>query len=119
MATWALDTNGDWIINNNISTFLTGNLEIIQNVETRIKEQIGDCFFNLQAGIDWINMPRGTEQINNLIIAIKNVIAGTNGVTSVIEINYNFNNISRALEVTANYKTIYSDLEVSQLVFDV
>lgn len=119
MATWALDSNGDWTINDNIFTALNGNYEIIQNVETRIKEQVNDCFFNLKAGIDWINMPRGQEQINELVVQIKNIIASTDGVTSVIEIIFNFDSVNRKLNVQAIYKTIYTDLNTSQLLFDI
>ena len=116
MATWGLDTNGDWTINNNIFTVLTGNYEIVQNVETRIKEQIQDCFFNLEAGINWLNMPKGNSQIQDLISTVQNVIGSTNGVTAVIDISYILD--GRNLNITANYKTLFTDFNTSQFLFD-
>ena len=116
MATWALDGSGDWTINNNIFGILTGNYEIIQNVETRVKEQIQDCFFNLNAGINWLNLPKTQSDINDLISTIQNKIAATNGVTAVIDISYTLKD--RNLKIIANYKTPYSDINISQFLFD-
>ena len=116
MAIWGLDANGDWTINNNIFNVLTGNYEIVQNVETRVKEQIQNCFFNREAGIDWINLPKTQAEIQSLISTIQNRIASTNGVTAVINIDYTLN--GRNLNVVANYKTDFTDFTTSQFLFD-
>tara|TARA_B100001059_G_scaffold179056_2_gene179704 strand:- start:4273 stop:4629 length:357 start_codon:yes stop_codon:yes gene_type:complete len=117
MTTWALDDNGDIAISQRGPILIKNNLETMQNVKTRIKEQVFDCFFNLNAGIDWINPPRTKQGREELISQIKTIITNTNNVSAVNDINYEYNYATGELSVAVNYKTIFSDDNVGQFLF--
>ena len=118
MATWGLDKNGDFAITNNSVILLTDNEEIVQNVETRVKEQIFDCFVNLNAGIDWLNLPRNKSEIEALTNNVRKIVSATNGVTGILDISANLDNASRNLKIVVRYKTKFTDENVSQFLFD-
>ena len=47
------DTNNDWQFGHSQSDYITGNAGVMLNLKTKFNEWKRDCFFNLQAGIDW------------------------------------------------------------------
>jgi ferritin-like protein len=116
MATWGLDNAGDILMTN--YPIITGQFEIVQDLETSIREQLNDCFFNLEAGIDWSNMPNNQAEINILLAQINAIASQINGVTGIISLTANFDAFTRILTVAIVYKTIYSDDRVSQFLFD-
>lgn len=118
MSVWGLDEKGDFAVTNNAFVILNDNRAIVQNVETRIKEQTFDCFVNLNAGINWVNLPKNQTEMNILQVAIKNITAGTNGVTDVTEIKLEYINASRTLKVLIKYKTKFTDENISQILFN-
>jgi hypothetical protein len=116
MAVFGLDNNGDLAFTKNGFVILTGQQEVIQNVETRLKEQVFDCFVNLNAGIDWLNPPRTLQEREVLTTKIRNVVANTNGVQAVTDITSQFDSITRKLTFQINYITRFSNENVSQLL---
>jgi len=50
-----IDENGDWDFGKGIQDFTSGNKAIGLNIKTRIQSWVGDCFFDMNAGIDWLN----------------------------------------------------------------
>ena len=117
MSSWGIGLNGDLLFNKQTPVIFKNTLETKQNVETRIKEQIFDCFFNQNAGIDWFNLPKTTAEIKILISQIKNIISSTANVLSVTDENYNYDSGGALLSITKTYKTIYADENVSQFLF--
>ena len=104
----AIDTNGDWTFGKGKSSYKSSQLALNQNIATRLQEWKGDCFFDNDAGIDWKNRLAKRSQVAPLQDEIRTVLLKTDGVTSVANIDLNFNSINRNLAVSYSVKTIYS-----------
>ena len=55
MITRGIDANGDWEWGNGFGSYRTEQQAVMQNIATKIREWYGDCFFEMGAGIDWLN----------------------------------------------------------------
>lgn len=101
-----LDENGDWMFGKGTNNYVSQNSAIGLNIKTRILSWVDDCFFDLPAGIDWLNRLGSKDQRGLLELDLRRIILQSEGVTGILEfdstlINRNF---------TANYsvQTIYS-----------
>lgn len=102
----ALDANNDWTFGAGLNNYKSGNLCIAQNIQTRLNCFQGTCFFDLTAGIDWINkLPQKNSLPLN--INISNTIINTTGVLSLLQISFNIST-ARSLSVSYQVQTIYS-----------
>ena len=112
MSVRAIDVDGDWIYGIGRSAYLVRNAEVAQSIKTRLLEFLGDCFFNLNAGIDWLTFLGGKDEIG-LNLAISAVILNTTNVTGILELSVNLNDTTRVF--TANYRvqTTFSVLSSS------
>lgn len=90
----ANDANNDWIYGLGSNAYKVNNDAIAQDIQTKLQEWVGDCFFNLTAGIDWINRfsdgnsNRLEKEIRSLILKVNNVVNVNN--ISVDLTNRNF-----------------------------
>lgn len=106
-----LTGEGDWIFGNGLSAYATENNEIALDIKTRVLSFYRNCFFDLEAGIDYFNLldyNRQQELENN----IQHTILTTNGVTGVKRINLYLNSerkMAIEYEVTTIYSTTISD----------
>lgn len=112
----ALDADGDWIFGNGISAYRNKQLALNQNIETRLLEWKGDCFFDKNAGVDWKNRLAKRSQTAPLQDEIRTVILKTDGVTEVTNLDLDFNSTSRNLKLNYSIKTIYSTEEESNSI---
>ena len=85
MRTRKLDSNNDWCYGNSENDYLTAKAAIAQNIKTRLKEYLGDCFWALQAGIAWNIRLGQTNQEELLKSDTYSIIKNTNGVTRILE----------------------------------
>jgi hypothetical protein len=99
------DSNGDWQYGKGINDYATGELAIEENIQTRLLEWLGDCFFALQEGVDYKNL-FNKGQKNNLLQAQKTVILSSYGVVGINSVVNNLDS-NRKLTVTYNIDTIY------------
>lgn len=104
-----LDAINDW-------TFGFGNQGFAQNVPalmydigTRLRSWIGDCFFDMQMGVDWKNFLGSLGSQDELIIAIKRVILKTPGVLRINSINVDFSSEERNIDLTFNIDSVYQN----------
>lgn len=102
----ALDTNHDWTYGTGRSNYLQANDAVTQNINTRLSSFLGNCFFDLGAGIDWFNLLGGKDQ-TALNLAISSVILNTNQVTGLRQISIALN-AKRAFSVSYTVTTVYS-----------
>lgn len=107
----ALDVNNDWLFGKGQNDYKTGNDEIAQDIQTRLYCFIGDCFFDLTAGIDWFNLLGGKDQ-TALNLAINAVILNTNGVTGILQVGSNLSS-NRVFSIQFKVQTTYSVLSGS------
>lgn len=98
-------SDNDWIYGLGANAYKKNNEAIGQNIQTKIQEWQGDCFFNLTAGIDWINrfsdsnLVRLEQELNSLILKV-------NGVVKVTILDISFEN--RNFRISYEVQTVYS-----------
>lgn len=108
----ANDANNDWIYGIAANAYKTNDLAVQQDIETKLQEWVGDCFFNLTAGIDWINrFSDGNrddleQEIRTLILKVNNVVNVNNLFTSLID---------RQFVVSYDVQTVYSPSVIGEL----
>jgi len=85
MITRSIDSNNDWNFGKGKSDYLSGVNAVAQNLQTRLQCFLGDCFFDLTAGIDWWNL-LGSKRELDLRLAIASIILNTEDVNGLIEL---------------------------------
>lgn len=109
MSVRALDATGDWIFGIGTSAYVTGNAEVAQNIQTRVLSFLGDCFFDLGAGINWFGYLGNKNQIG-LNLAVSAVILNTANVTGIKQLSVVLNETTRVFSVSYQVLTTYSTL---------
>ncbi len=104
----ALTPTGDWSFGKGANDYKRDQSAIAQNLQTRILSFLGDCFFDLNAGIDWFNLLGGKDQLQ-LNLAISTVMLNTEGVTGILQVLALVDE-SRNFTVQYQVQTIYSVL---------
>lgn len=103
-----IDENGDWSFGKGIQDMTSANKAIGLNIQTRIQSWVGDCFFDMDAGIDWLNRLGSKNQRTLLELDLKRIIMQSEGVVKLLSFSTDLNGRS----FTANYsvQTIYSTI---------
>ena len=112
----SIDTNNDWTFGKGKSSYKTNELAVNQNLKTKLQEWKGDCFFDIEAGVDWKNRLAKRSQVAPLQAEIRVVMLKVAGVTEVVNLDLNFNSTSRNLTLNYSIKTIYSTNTVSDSI---
>jgi hypothetical protein len=97
----------DWIFGNGLNSYFIDEAAIEANLKTRLLEWVGDCFFNVLAGVDWKNRLDYGQQAN-LAVEIKQVVLQSYGVVSILAFQANFSSSTRFDSITMTLQTIYS-----------
>lgn len=103
----SLDKNDDWTFGNGTSNYATGNNAIGLNIATRLRSWVGDCFFALNAGIDYTNRLGRKNQKALLENDIKRSILQSFGVTRLNSASVSLN-AQRLLNSQYSVDTIFS-----------
>lgn len=103
----ALDSDGDWTYGKGRGSYLIEVEAIAQEVKTKILEWKGDCYFNITAGVDWINRI-GQKSLAYLESDIRNVIIKSRGVTKVENIDIDFDSTTRNVSIRYSIQTVFS-----------
>ncbi len=111
----AIDSDGDWTFGQSKNNYLSGNNAIAQNINTRLNSVLGNCFFDVAAGIDWFNLLSKKDQ-TSLNLAIASTILNTDLVTGIKQLFISLNT-ARQFSVSYVVKTVYSTSS-STFVFD-
>ena len=104
----SLDYTGDWQFGNGKSSYADTNNAIAENISTRLKSFLNDCFFDMNAGIDWITYLGTPGRQDELNLKIKAVILLSFGVINVVSISTSMNRGKRSFNVSYTINTIYS-----------
>lgn len=107
---------GDWTFGRGKQDFTSRNRAVGLNIQTRLNSWVGDCFFDQNAGIDWLNRLGSKNQKAILELDLRRVILETDGVTDILS----FDTIYTDREFTASYtvKTIYTG-QISSTLYSV
>ena len=98
----------DWAFGNGVQSYLTGEAAIEADIKTALQVFLGECFFALSAGVDWLNLIGGKNPAAQagVILQCRAVILGINGVVSVNSVSPSLN--GRALTVAYSVNTAFS-----------
>ena len=96
----------DWTFGSGQNNYLSNNDAVAQIIKTRLLSFLGDCFFDITAGIDWFNFLGGKNAIA-LNLAISSVILNTTNVTSILQLSVNLTS-NRLFSVSYRVQTTYS-----------
>jgi len=102
----SLDANGDWNFGKGKSDYLRANDAVGQNIATRLRSFLGDCFFDLDAGLDWWNL-LGSKNVIGTNLAIRSAIQNTPKVKRILELS-NVLDDNRSLSVSYSVTTEFS-----------
>lgn len=109
----ALDSQDDWIFGKGINSFTTGRDAMILNIKTRIKQWKGECFFDIQGGVDWNNfLDIGTKDL--LDADLHRVILASDGVIRIDGYTSTLDTITRTISVEATLFTVYGTMPLSE-----
>jgi len=103
----SLDVNGDWTFGLGAQGYAQNVQALKYDLQTRLRSWMGDCFFDLQMGIDWKNLLGNFSSQNNLLFALRTLILSTQGVMSINSLDIVNDPIGRDLSLTYNVDTVY------------
>ena len=101
----ALDVNNDWQFGKGRNDYKKDIAAVAQNIKTRLQSFLGDCFFDLGAGIDWFNL-LGSKNRYALNLAVRTNILNTNYVTGISELTAQLET-DRKLTLQYSVKTVF------------
>lgn len=102
----ALTPTGDWTFGAGTENYLTRNAAVRQNIQTRLSLWLGECFFNLNAGIDWANL-LGSKTPEALQLAIATTILNTTDVVGIKMLSVTLN-AQRQFSISFKVQTSFS-----------
>ena len=103
-----LDANGDWTFGQGLSNYISGNAGIGLNISTRLKSWLNDCFFAMNAGVDWKTRLGAKNQQSLLEADLKRIILSSFGVTGITAFSVSYDAATRAFTVNYTINTIFS-----------
>lgn len=113
-----LDENHDWTFGSGLANYIDGDPAIALNIDTRLLSWANDCFFDLNAGIDWLNLLGSLGQKNMLNMNIRRLILQSYGVRSLVEVSVGLN-AQRLFQVYYKINTIFSQGYQNTLTQDI
>ena len=111
----AITSEGEWTFGKGKQSYKVDEEAIAQNVKTRVMSFLGDCFFDMKAGIDWLNL-LDTGRRNDLLRSIQLTILGTEGVVAINSVDYYTQD--RKLVIIYDIKTVFSSSYSGNLTTD-
>src|SRR6478609_7975459 len=111
----ALNSDHDWEFGKGQNDYLRNNAAIAQNINTRLSSFLGNCFFDIGAGIDWYNL-LGAKDQTALNLAISTQILNTEAVTGILQLSI-WLNAQRQFSVSYKVQTSLSTTS-SSFTFD-
>lgn len=109
----SIDSNHDWNFGQGQQNYLTGLNAINENNQTRLLEFLGDCFFNLQAGIDWFRLLGTPGTKNEIMLTVRAKLLASFGVTGVNKVSSILS--GRGLNLSYNINTQYTSQFTQEL----
>jgi len=110
----AIDSNGDWTFGRGLNDYRSNQAAVVQNIDTRLKCFLGDCFFDQGAGINWIGFLGSKDRVG-LNLSIAATILNTREVLSMIQL---FESLSsgRVFAVSYNVSTAYGVVQAQTAI---
>lgn len=103
------DITNDWTFGTGTNAYKQGNLAVAQQIQCALNSFLGDCFFDVNFGVNWFNL-LGTKNQDALNLAISTAILNVQGVTGIKRILVTLNPRTRGFVLQYKVQTIYSVL---------
>lgn len=102
----ALTATGDWTYGKGLNDYKFGLQAVAQSIQTRLSSFFGDCFFDTNAGIDWLNLLGSKEELA-LQLSVAATILNTPNVVSLISSSVTSNSRNRTLLLQYSVLTVF------------
>jgi len=109
----SLDANSDWNFGRGKNDYLQSDAAIGLNIKTRILSWLNDCFFDMEAGIDWKTRLGNYEQQDLLELDLRRIILQSYGVTGIL--SFDTNVADRAFSASYEITTINSQSYIDSI----
>jgi hypothetical protein len=103
-----LTSSGDWNFGQGVASYTTGSAAVALNVKTALQTFLGDAFWAATFGVDWINLLGNLNTLNAILAQTRSIIAGAEGVTSIVSVSSNLNRATRTLSLQYTYTDVYA-----------
>lgn len=103
----SLDSNHDFNFGRGLQDYLRDNKAIMLNIDTRINSFLNNCFFDMNAGIDWIRLLSRKSTKEELKLSVRRVILGSTGVVQINNLEVELLE-GRGVKITYDIDTIYT-----------
>ena len=111
----ALDSLHDWQYGKGKNDYKRNRSAVAQNIDTRLLSFLGDCFFKIDAGIDWFNLLGAKSEVA-ILLSINTTILSTAYVTGLQQTSLSLNENTRRLTVTYRVDTSFGELTSSTVL---
>ena len=101
-----LDSTGDWTFGAGLNNYVFDTNAVKLDVKTAIREWVGDCFFNMDGGIDWINRMEFGQDVQ-LDLDLRQLILSRPNVTGLNTLSFSYNSTNRLFSVSYDITTVY------------
>lgn len=105
--TRATDENWDWKFGKSKQDYADNALGVAYTVKMKILSWYKDCFFDMDAGIDWKNLLGSKITKDEIDSAIKAIVQSEPEITSLTFFESNVT--ERIYTATIRFKTIYGE----------
>lgn len=114
----ALNSSGDWTFGASLNNYKSANIAVQQNIQTRLSSFIGNCFFDMGAGINWFGFlgSKGSNNNLQLSLAISAIILNTPDVLGLLQLSFNLSS-SRQFAISYKVQTSFS-VTGSDFIYD-
>ncbi len=102
----ALDNDGDSTFGQGTENFLSGQNAIAENIKTRLYSFLRDCFFDIQAGIDWIRFMSIPTKSQEIELSCRGIVLQSYGVVKLNNISASV--VDRKISISINIDTIFT-----------
>lgn len=104
----AVDANNDWLFGKGKNNYKKETAAIVQNIDTKLKEFLGDCFFATDKGIDWWNLLGGKDLEALRLSVATTILTSSTDVTAIQQLTVSLDPETRAVFISYAVDTVYT-----------
>lgn len=107
MKTRTVDNNWDFRFGKGLNDYAQESLNVAYAVKMKILSWYKDCFFDMNAGVDWKNILGSKVSKEEADTSIKEIIQGEPEITEMIYFDSSV--VDRVYSATIRFKTVYNE----------
>lgn len=104
----SLDSNHDWNFGRGLQDYNLDQPAIAENIQTRLLSFKNDCFFDMNAGIDWMRLLGEKNTEAEIILNCRAVILGSYGAVQINTFDAVSSQADRHMNLSFNMDSIFS-----------